>query len=836
MPKKYIILKLNSKLRVLFFFLLPRMLVLLYSIFLISTFSAASQSVVLNCKRVRKNICYNNNNIEISEQGMQIQQNDKTKYETLFVSGAEVKFLPTNIATTFPDLKVLKVVQSSLQIIEKSNFEGLNGVTELNLEKNLIQILTADVFKPLENLKKINLNQNKISSLTSKIFEGNTKLVSISANGNMIKSISNQAFKNLIQLKSIHISNNQIEDLHSGTFDDCVELKTLSIHSNKLRYVPEKIFVKNPNLEASRKYFENNTCIDSYLVHGELSSLSDLTDAFKDHCRPQCYGEVEELENNVKSLETKLAEAKQCKGKLETKEDELGKANKNLEDSKVEILKFKNEGEDCKKMIEEFKSNQTLFNQMLKDNNETIKNMKEAETTLKSTIINLNQTIEQLNLQIKNQNESQVEFNETCHINVSKMEKTLFTQFQKSNKLEEDVNNCSNQVSILTSQLINANKTLIENDQKLVSLTNDLEIRILAFKALKDESTKNQCSLNGSLKVEDNENVLKLKRENTEWSEKFNNLTDDYSGLNKTEADCRLRMSSLEILNQSMKQEINQLNDQLNKTKSENDQRIKIIEDEFKACNESKITANPELPKDNSYSIKCNIEKNDEYLTCGVNDVQLKSSDIKVQNISSNLDVIGLKFTDSKFIEIPDELVKKFENFKYFKATKSMFLNFNEDICEYSSKIEIFSVTSSVIGWTIKLDKCELLNTLQIEDSGIREISSEKPIKSLTKINLNSNKIQIITNDFFSKFENLKSIQMSENKISFLNGNIFDGNKLLESINLSKNPIKKINGEIFTQNAKLVNVDFRQLECINKAAYNKNKISDLRGEILSQCR
>jgi Leucine-rich repeat (LRR) protein len=60
---------------------------------------------------------------------------------------------------------------------------------------------------------------------------------------------------------------------------------------------------------------------------------------------------------------------------------------------------------------------------------------------------------------------------------------------------------------------------------------------------------------------------------------------------------------------------------------------------------------------------------------------------------------------------------------------------------------------------------------------------------NLTKLNVSSNNIESLSNDFFSSFKKLKSINLSFNNFSNININLANNNQEEISINLSSNLI-----------------------------------------------
>ncbi|XP_070495523.1 slit homolog 3 protein-like [Chironomus tepperi] len=701
---------------------------------------STSYSIELQCKKWRKEICFNSN-IIIKDKGTTIQP--QTNYRisgisTLFLNEAIVHVLPANLSDAFPNLEILKIVNSSLSEINKADFMDLVKIVEINFELNLISNLPVDALQHLENLSKINLNHNKISSIPSKFFANNLKLTEISVVGNQIEQLHDQTFKNLVNLRYLLLSDNNIVDLRDGTFDDCVDLEVISISNNKLNYAPKSIFDSNKKLIFLKKNFIKNKCIDSYFMENGMTSIDDLKDAFEENCKPYNQPYIDELKAKIEELEK---DAKNL-----TKE--LKNANKNLEKSNKELTDKAQDFED------------------LQD--------------------------------VKNQ-----------------MDATVAAQ--------------NDEISNLTSKIDN----LTQNYNNLLS-------------------SSSKCQSDLKAQISHNSNIdSKL----TSCTERFNDCKDYQDRTLKEIGNNTVKIHNLESINKNLTAELDILRSQIADNDSMTaDDTLKSLMTAFKeankkvealsnkSCNVKSITPIAVPEHVSSFNIDCKFDdnyfRNDKFYTCGINEVRALDCNVKLKEIAGNSngkEVTGISFMDSYFIDFPTELTQKFTNFKFFKVTKSGFGKFDENICKLSSDIEVLTVTSSIIGYTIRLDDCTALKTLQIETSGIKVITAANPIETLLNIALKGNKIEEITKDFFSKFQNLQTVQMSDNRITHLNGDIFDENSMLETVNLSKNPIMSINGEIFTQNSKLANVDFGQLKCISKAEHKKNKMRDFRRDVLSKC-
>lgn len=85
--------------------------------------------------------------IEETVRGIQISNN------------AEAFYLPIEVNTNFPNLELYDSWGCSIGEISRSNFEGLNKLTYLQLANNFIERIESETFVDLHALKHLNLGQ-----------------------------------------------------------------------------------------------------------------------------------------------------------------------------------------------------------------------------------------------------------------------------------------------------------------------------------------------------------------------------------------------------------------------------------------------------------------------------------------------------------------------------------------------------------------------------------------------------------------------------------------------------------------------------------------------------
>ena len=189
----------------------------------------------------------NNTNIDV----LQLQINEQN-----------ITYLPKEIGTFFPSLENLIVYLSSLEFLEKSDFNSFLFLEILSLTENKIATIPENTFDDLDNLKELYLSGNRIENLYSNLF------------------------RKLVNLEIIYLNNNFIETLPAGLFEHNTQLTTMSFQFNKIVTVGMDFFKSLKDLKTV--WFNGNQCIDNSVVENENSILA---------LKEEIYEKCEDLSN-----------------------------------------------------------------------------------------------------------------------------------------------------------------------------------------------------------------------------------------------------------------------------------------------------------------------------------------------------------------------------------------------------------------------------------------------------------------------------------------------------------------------------------------------------------
>jgi len=173
------------------------------------------------------------------------------------------------------DVSAVRIVNSSLSVLNETTFAGLDQLEEVDLSDNKIPFPHRNVFRNTSNLEKLSLSGNPlgvflfllkdneylidipslyeldisrcgINDLKPTTFSRLTQLQSLKLSGNMLESIHLKTFKDLPYLESVDFSDNNIIDFDGNLFESNHEINSLSLRNNSLISVPK---LKTPSLE-----------------------------------------------------------------------------------------------------------------------------------------------------------------------------------------------------------------------------------------------------------------------------------------------------------------------------------------------------------------------------------------------------------------------------------------------------------------------------------------------------------------------------------------------------------------------------------------------------------
>lgn len=197
------------------------------------------KNVKIICKILDDKICnvdlkvkFDNSSIE-QVKGENSTIIDEKKISSLKIFEQQTLFLPNNLASRFPQLTEVSVVDSGLFAIDSTTFESMESLMKITINKNRLMKIPAKSFKSLRNLLQLDLSFNKILILEDDAFEGLERLEELKINDNVLKSINNQVLKNLKYLKTLDLHNNMLSFVTPNIIKNNAQLKSVDLTYNE---------------------------------------------------------------------------------------------------------------------------------------------------------------------------------------------------------------------------------------------------------------------------------------------------------------------------------------------------------------------------------------------------------------------------------------------------------------------------------------------------------------------------------------------------------------------------------------------------------------------------
>lgn len=158
---------------------------------------------------------------------------DGNKISSLYMFEQQTLFLPNNLASHFPQLTELSVVDSGLFAIDSTAFKSMENLKKLTIAENKLMKIPAKSFKSLVNLLQLDLSFNKILILEDGAFEGLERLEKLKINDNFLKSINDHVLRNLKNLKDLDLHKNMLSFVTPNIIKNNAQLKSVDLSYNK---------------------------------------------------------------------------------------------------------------------------------------------------------------------------------------------------------------------------------------------------------------------------------------------------------------------------------------------------------------------------------------------------------------------------------------------------------------------------------------------------------------------------------------------------------------------------------------------------------------------------
>ncbi|KAL3267558.1 hypothetical protein HHI36_011678 [Cryptolaemus montrouzieri] len=130
------------------------------------------------------------------------------------------------------DVHKLRLQNCNLESVDKTAFEGLCLLIELDLSRNNLRKIDKETFRDNLKLRVLNLSFNKLTRLDSGLFYNLTHLQRIMLNNNEISWMGQSVFEKLPSLQHIDLGNNKLKQIVTDFTKNLAKLNSLKIEGN----------------------------------------------------------------------------------------------------------------------------------------------------------------------------------------------------------------------------------------------------------------------------------------------------------------------------------------------------------------------------------------------------------------------------------------------------------------------------------------------------------------------------------------------------------------------------------------------------------------------------
>ena len=131
---------------------------------------------------------------------------------------------------------------AGIDSLKEGDFDGLVGLTELQLSGNGLTELPDGVFDNLSNLNYLVLNNNGLTELPDGVFDNLANLQFLYLDNNNLNSLPDGVFDNLAGLYQLYLENNNLNSLPDGVFENLTSLRYLDTTGNGFKCIPPGAF------------------------------------------------------------------------------------------------------------------------------------------------------------------------------------------------------------------------------------------------------------------------------------------------------------------------------------------------------------------------------------------------------------------------------------------------------------------------------------------------------------------------------------------------------------------------------------------------------------------
>ncbi len=163
-------------------------------------------------------------------------------------------------------------VGQKITSLKSGDFQGLSGLTELELVDNSLSELPEGVFDGLASLEILTMHENDLGSLPDGVFDDLANLDALALHDNELAALPDGVFDQLTELSRLFIADNKLTALRSDEFEGVPNLADLIASNNELTTLPAGLFEGLSKLEVVS--FTGNTGAP-FTLTGELERQGD---------------------------------------------------------------------------------------------------------------------------------------------------------------------------------------------------------------------------------------------------------------------------------------------------------------------------------------------------------------------------------------------------------------------------------------------------------------------------------------------------------------------------------------------------------------------------------
>ncbi|XP_044259557.1 protein slit isoform X2 [Tribolium madens] len=147
--------------------------------------------------------------------------------------------VPKNIP---PETERLDLQGNNITVLFESDFQDLGKLRILQLTDNQIHTIERDAFQDLVNLERLRLNGNYIRHIPDNLFSTTPNLFRLDISHNLISVIGRKTLRGITTIKNLQLDNNRITCIDDQALRSFKDLEILTLNNNNLTWIGKDMF------------------------------------------------------------------------------------------------------------------------------------------------------------------------------------------------------------------------------------------------------------------------------------------------------------------------------------------------------------------------------------------------------------------------------------------------------------------------------------------------------------------------------------------------------------------------------------------------------------------